>query len=432
MFYPCLLRRHLAAACFLLGTANAAYSQADTSFQKKTIPYEQYIESVGKHNMAYAAEKFNVPIAEANIESAKIFPDPELTTGWFDNGQRRLNMGYGYSAGLGWTLELGGKRKARTDLAKSEHELARRLLQDYFRNLRADATIRYLEAIRNEQLVQVQFDAYDAMNRLAQSDSIRAHAGAISDLDAKQSSLEAGTMQNGVFQAIADWKSSLSQLSLFMGITAPDTLPASTGNLDAFDRDIELAQLIPIALQQRADLAAALQDREVAQKMLALAKASRVIDLGLNGGITYASYVRNAIAPTPSFLQTNLGISIPLKLSNNNNGALKTAYYSTLQSEARYQQALIQVQSEVTQAYFNYQAARQQARQFNTGLRAGAKVILDGKLYSYKRGETSLLEVLNAQRTYNEVQQNYYQTLFNCAAALVELERAAGTWDIHF
>ncbi|WP_181358383.1 TolC family protein [Taibaiella chishuiensis] len=416
----------------LLWATGVAYGQTDTLFLKKTMPYGQYIDRVGKHNIAYAAEKFNIPVAAANIEAAKIFPDPELSAGWFDNGQRRLNMGNGYSAGIGWTVELGGKRKARIDLAKSESELAGYLLQDYFRNLRAEATLKYLEAIRNGQLVQVQFQAYDAMNRLAQSDSIRAHSGAISDLDARQSRLEAATMRNDVYQAIADWKTSLSELAVFTGTLTSDTLMVASGNFTPFDRNFELARLVSDARQYRADLAAALQDKTVAEKMLALAKASRVIDLGLSAGLTYASYVRNAIAPTPSFVQTNLGLSIPLKFSNNNRGALKTAYYTTLQTEARYQQAALQVQAEVTQAFFNYQATRQQALQFNTGLLAGAQIILEGKLYSYRRGETSLLEVLNAQRTYNEVQQNYYQTLFNCAAALVALEKAAGIWDINF
>lgn len=56
--------------------------------------------------------------------------------------------------------------------------------------------------------------------------------------------------------------------------------------------------------------------------------------------------------------------------------------------------------------------------------------VLTGKVYSYKRGETSLLEVLNAQRTYNDVQQNYYQALFNYAGALITLECSAGIWDL--
>ncbi|KMQ70735.1 hypothetical protein ACM44_10470 [Chryseobacterium koreense CCUG 49689] len=421
--------------CFLIGfalLADLAYSQSDTAFQKKPISYQDYIELVGKNNVGYAAEKFNVKISEAGIESAKVFPDPELSTGWFDNGQRRMNMGYGYNAAIGWTIELGGKRKARINLAKSETELTKYLLQDYFRNLRADATIQYFDAIQKEHLVKVLLNSYQAMDKLAKSDSIRAKLGAIPNVDAKQSKLEAGTMLNDLYQTIADWKTSLVNLNLLMGAEQSDTLTTAVDHFTTFDRNFILADLILNAQNTRADLMAALQNKDVSQKILQLAKANRVIDLGLTGGITYSSYVRNTIAPTPSTTQTVIGISIPLKFSNNRSGELKTAYYTTLQSEAQYKQTELQVQAEVTQAYFNYQAAQKQVAQFNTGLLAEAKTILEGKIYSYKRGETTLLEVLNAQRTYNEVQQNYYQTLFNHASALVELERAAGIWDINF
>lgn len=421
--------------CFLTGLillADPAYGQPGITFQKKPVSYQDYIALTGKNNIGYAAEKFNVNISAAGIESAKIFPDPELSAGWFDNGQRRMNMGYGYNAGIGWTLELGGKRKARINLAKSEAELTRQLLQDYFRNLRADATIKYLEAILKEQLVNVLLSSYHAMSQLAKSDNIRARSGAISEVDARQSKLEAGTMLNDVYQAVADWKTSLANLTLLMGARQNDTLATTVGSFTTFDRDFDLAALMLHAQHTRADLVAALQHKDVSQKVLQLAKANRVMDLGLTGGMTYSSYVRNVIAPTPSTTQTGIGVSIPLKFSNNRSGELRAAYYTTLQSEAQYRQTELQVQTEVMQAYFNYQAAQQQVAQFKTGLLQEAKIILDGKVYSYKRGETTLLEVLNAQRTYNEVQQNYYQTLFNDAAALVALERAAGIWDINF
>ena len=83
------------------------------------------------------------------------------------------------------------------------------------------------------------------------------------------------------------------------------------------------------------------------------------------------------------------------------------------------------------QAYFNYQAVKKQVAQFNNGMIDGTQKILNGKIYSYKRGETSLLEVLNAQRTYNDVQQDYYQTLLNYASSLINLERNAAIWDIN-
>ena len=61
-----------------------------------------------------------------------------------------------------------------------------------------------------------------------------------------------------------------------------------------------------------------------------------------------------------------------------------------------------------------------------------AQKILDGKIYSYMRGETSLLEVLDARRTYNEVQQSHNEAQYALAVALVELQRAVAIWDINF
>ena len=69
-------------------------------------------------------------------------------------------------------------------------------------------------------------------------------------------------------------------------------------------------------------------------------------------------------------------------------------------------------------------------KHYETRLLKQAQEVLDAKIYSYNRGEVSLLEVLNAQRTFDEVQAQYIETLFNYNAALVELEKAVGIWDI--
>jgi cobalt-zinc-cadmium efflux system outer membrane protein len=40
-------------------------------------------------------------------------------------------MGYVYGTSVGWTLELGGKRKARVNLAKDQSELSKIQLEDF-------------------------------------------------------------------------------------------------------------------------------------------------------------------------------------------------------------------------------------------------------------------------------------------------------------
>jgi cobalt-zinc-cadmium efflux system outer membrane protein len=414
----------------MTGTKAIAQQSSDTSFAKIKLPLTQFLSLVGKQNLDYQAQKYNVSIAEAGIESAKVFPDPQLSFGAFDNQNESKKLGYGYNAGLSTTLELGGKRRARIDLAKSQVELNKAMLEDYFRNLRADASLAYYTAIQNYYIFQVQKNSWENMDKLARADSIRFKLGAITETDARQSKLEAGTLRNTLYQNEADWKTALIQLNLLTGKAHADTLFIPSGDFDKLDRDFLLNNLITNAQNNRADLIVALNTKTAAEKSLKLAHANRTIDLGINLGGTYNTASTNEIAPTPAYRSLNAGLSIPLKFSNHYKGDIKAAQYTIKQSVVQYDQVLLQIQTEVTQSWMNYKAAQQQARQFKTGLLTEAQKVLDGKTYSYKRGETSLLEVLNAQRTYNDVQQNYYQALYNYTSALIALERSAGIWDL--
>lgn len=417
---------------WLLTLGITTHAQIDTVFHQQSITYQTYMNLVGKNNLSYAAEKFNVSIAKADAISAHVFPDPELSVGTVDHGQRRSKMGYEFNAGLGFTLELGGKRKARINLANHQAELAQLLLEDFFRNLRADATTAFLGAMKERAMLRVKFNSYEMMKRLSLSDSIRAKLGAITSVDARQSRLEAMAMLNEVFQQEADWRNAQTNLLLITGTKKEETPFDAAGDYQKFERKFNLADLILNAQNQRADLLAALKSKDISKSMLTLAKANRIIDLGLNFGMAATSVVINKVAPTPSTSTVSFGLSIPLKFSNNNKGAMLAAGYSVDQNEVQYEQTLLQIRTEVTQAYYNYLASQQQVKQFAAGMLTDARKVLDGRVYSYKRGETSLLDVLTAQRTFNEVQQNYIEALNANAVALLELERTAGMWDIDF
>ena len=418
-----------ACLCLLLLNTLTGKAQTDTSFARKAITLDRYLSLVGKQNLNYIAAQYNVSIAEAGIESAKVFPDPELNIGGYDNQQSTMHLGQGYSAGIGTTVELGGKRRARIALARSQAELSKALLQDFFRNLRADAAIAYFNAIQQYNLFRVLENSYTTMKQLADADSIRFKLGAITEIDARQSRLEAGNLLNSLFQSEADWKAALVQLSFNIGEGQADTFLLPAGDAMQLHRNFSLPALISDAQINRADAIATQNAKTVAGKSLQLAQANRRIDLGISAGMQYAGEATNETAPTPAYRSISAGISVPLKFSNLYKGEIMAGKYAIKQSEVQYEQVMLQIQAEVTQAYLNYKAAEKQVTQYNNGLLTEADKVFAGKIYSYKRGETSLLEVLNAQRTYNEVQQNYYQSLYGYAAALITLERSAGIWD---
>ena len=138
-------------------TACAWTSHAQTTV---TLSYPDYMRKVRENNLAYAAEKLNISIASAGVTA------PNLSLSYFNNENRTLQMGEGVEVELSKTFTFG-KRSANIALAKSEKELSEALLADFFHNLRADATISYLEALKQVELYKVKENAYENVRRLA-------------------------------------------------------------------------------------------------------------------------------------------------------------------------------------------------------------------------------------------------------------------------
>ncbi|MEC4113688.1 TolC family protein [Myroides pelagicus] len=414
---------------FSAGTSLVAQELENTA---TTITYKDFLGRMITNNLAYSAERFNLDIAEAEVQAAKAFPDPELSFGWADNQQKRMQMGYAFEAELSWDLELGGKRKARKNLANDQKVLAELSLQEFFHTLRAESTIVYLEGLQNKMLYDIQKDSYLSMMQVAESDSIRYKLGQISKVDAIQSKLEARSMFNDLQDAADEWKNSLEEIRTIISVVHNDTLYTPTGSFGKFDRLFTLQDLIIEAQNNRADFLVARQNRVVAGRQVSLAKAERVIDLGLNLGVENNSFVKNAVAPTPGNTVVKAGISVPLKFSNRKEAGLKTALFEEKQADLEYALIELELEKEIKQAYRNYLTKQKQIKQFEKGMLQDAKTVYEGIKYSYQRGASSLLEVLDAQRTYNETQQAYAETLFAYASALVELEKAVGIWDIDF
>jgi len=411
----------------LLCQIQIARSQVDTIILKSPLKFNSYMDLVGKHNLDYASERFEVSKAEVAIEMARVFTDPNLSFGVTRDREGQMDAGHGISSGLDATIDLFGKRRARIDLAKSEHELSKALLSDFFRILQGESAVVFLEALKQKQLFAVKLNSWQTMKRL--SDSVRLKLGSIMEIDALQSRLEAGSLYNELLQAETDLKNSSIRLSQMTGTLKEDTLWVPDGNLLFEKRTFVFSELVTLARNNRADLVAALYNKDVARKAFLLAKRERNIDLGLNLGI------ENGYLPSgngPAATTFSAGIAIPLKFSNYYKGGLKQAQFQISQSELQYEKADLQIRTEIAQAIQKYQALCKQVDNFDHGLLDHAQRVRKGKIYSYNRGETSLLEVLNAQRTYNEIQQTYYETLFFRAVALVELEMAAGIWDISF
>lgn len=394
-----------------------AFAQIPDMKSNQPISFEEYLNRVGKNNLSYLAGKLNVSIADAEVIAQKIFPDPELV---FEAGNET------FSLGLSYTLESGNKRGARIKLARSQAELEKLSLEQGFQNLRAEAAELFLEAILQRELLGVQKSSYEYMLQLSRSDSLRYAAGEITENDARQSKLEAVTLLNAVYTQEAVYQSALVMLNKCMGVNT-DTLHIPAGSWDTLSRDFELGDLIKLGLNNRMDLYIAQKGTDITYREYKLTRSERRPDIGLS-----VSYEKDWNKFLPSARSATAGISIPLSFSNINKGAIKAARFRIVQSEILEKEMELQIQADISQAWFKYEAEKKKVAQYKTGVLGDSQKVLDGMVYKYKRGETNILDVLVAQRTYNEVRQEYLETMKGYVASLVELEKVCGIWDINF
>ena len=423
------MKKFLGAFVFM-ALAAVVVGQPKPAAVELKLSLKQYLAAVAKGNLSYAVQQYNVGIAEAELRASKVFPDPEISISYSNNQDNTLMMGQGIETGISYPISFGNKRGASIALAKSTFEQTQSALDAFYHSLLADATLAYLNAVYNHEVLMLQKDGYQQLQKLADADSIRLKVGEIMEIDAQQSALEAKSQLGHFFQAQDGWNASRVALTRLLGASVTDTIVLPLDADAHWNRTFSLDELTQKALSLRPDLKVAAQEQEVAQAKLRQLKADRAFEFSLEAGYAHNAQVRNETAPAPAFSSYSAGITIPLKLSNINRSAVRSAKLSVKQSEVFYRDMQQQVVAEITNAYNNYRTAQSQIEHYSSGIVDRAEKILLGRIYAYQRGQSTLMEVLGAQRSYKDIRLSYADARLRYTTALVELERAAGIWDI--
>jgi len=398
-------------------TIAIALMATQCTIAQQSITFEKYMQEVASNNLEYLAEQYNVRIADAEISIRKMLPDPELSLEAMDES---------FLVELCYKLELG-KQKNHINLAKTEAEIEVLTLEWFFNELRQEAAEAYLNAILQRELLKVKRNSYEYVAQLAEYDSLQHKAGKISEHDARQTLLETVTLRNEVYHQEGEYKSAITLLNKYMGNSSGELFDLS-GSWDNINKNYNLDELIAHGIKHRIDLLMANKCIKMAYQNIKTVKAERRADIGLMVG-----YERDWSGPFPVRRDMlKVGIAIPLKLSNLNKGAIRQSKHVLDQHEIQAKNTALQVQTDISQAYFRYESLGKQVEQYNTGLMNEARALLDGMTFRYKRGETNIPEVLAAQRTYNEVIEAYLKSTKEYASALITLQKSSGIWDINF
>jgi cobalt-zinc-cadmium efflux system outer membrane protein len=118
--------------------------------------------------------------------------------------------------------------------------------------------------------------------------------------------------------------------------------------------------------------------------------------------------------------------SVPLPLFNRNQGEIARATVEQDKSATSIRALETDVSGEVTGAYQEFESARRVLRDIETDLLAPSRDARETTTYVYQAGATSLLDVLDAQRAFNDTMQTYYTAQADYRRAELKLMSVTG------
>jgi cobalt-zinc-cadmium efflux system outer membrane protein len=400
-------------------------------FQRQEISFKTFLQEVERSNLDYAAQRYSVSIAEAQLTAARVYPNPTLQSGYSTDVSHE-KQATAYAGGISQTVLLGGKIRARTEVAKSNLLVNAAQLEDFFRNLRAAATNAYVDGLSGQLSLERKKRSLETLERLVASNQERLRAGDIGEVDLLQSRVAALQARSDFLAAESTFEQILIGLTDLLGNRDQRVLFNPRGTLQVHPLTLALEELIATALVKRGDVLAAERGREGARAQYNLTRANRVPDVDVGVGVIHSTRITNTIDPAPPWNSLALTLSVPIPLSNINKGDLMAAKSGEAQADKAAEAIELKAVTEVRQAYTRYNLARVAVSQYSGELLQDADTVLEAKLYSYRRGSASLLEVLDAQRANNDTYLAYFAALSEQAKSLVAVEQAAGIWDVDF
>jgi len=387
----------------------------------ESLTLDQALKEAIEKNLNLLAERHNVSIADARVLQAGLRPNPVLAYG--QDYQNVFGTGITAQNGAGppeWNLradfpiERGKKRSARLDLAKAQKSVAELQLLNTLRQLILDVDSAFVDAQAARDSLVLARENLKTLQDVVEVNSSRVNAGDLAAVELRRSRLAAMQFENSVRQAELKLRSALTRLLLLMGrAPAPDGLEIAGGLRD--DRAPAAPQIREDAFLRRPDLLAVTSDRSRSQADLRLQIAQGKVDLDF--GVMYHRQYGYANGNAMGFF-----LSAPLPVWNRNQGEIERAKREEMQLQARIRALRAQIESEVQTAYDQYLSAQKLVERIGTDMLAQARDVRGITEYSYRRGEASFLEFLDAQRAYNDTVQSYNDARADYARSLFLLE----------
>jgi cobalt-zinc-cadmium efflux system outer membrane protein len=408
---------------FLLLLVAAASGQNST-----LISLDQAIDLALVHNHSIKATRTMILQNQAQEITANLRPNPTFGADTqfvpffspqYFSGEN-LNETQQFDVGISYLFERGRKRQRRLQAAQDQTAVTRAQVADAERTLAFNVGQQFVSVLLAESTLQFALQDLQSFQKTVDIGAAQLKAGSISEGDYLKISLQLLQFQTDVSTARLARVQALVGLREFLGY---DAVPANfdvIGDLAYQPLKANQEDLQTRALRDRPDFRAAVLGITAAQSQILLAKANGKVDVNGTYDFTHVSGENTA----------SLFVNFALPVFNRNQGEIARTGYALTQAQEQQQAASDTVLSDVANAYEAVRSNDEIVQLYISGYLKQAGESRDISEYAYRRGAASLLDFLDAERSYRAIQLAYRQALASYMTALEQLKEAVGTRNL--
>jgi cobalt-zinc-cadmium efflux system outer membrane protein len=392
------------------------------------ISLDEAIRLSLQHNHALQAARTTILQNQAEEVTANLRPNPSLSwdTQFFPLfNPSQFNANYlenqaQFDVGISYLIERGKKRQHRLQAAKDQTAMSRSTVSDNERTLIFNTGQQFISVLLAQSTLDLANQDAQSFEQTVNISEARYKTGDMSESDLLKIKLQLLQFQSDVSAAKLAKIQALAGLRQFLGFeSVPDQFDVE-GDLSYQPVHADLEGLKGLAMQDRPDLRAAQEGVTAARSQEALERANGKKDLGVSFDYTHTAGLNSG-----AFF-----FNIDLPIFDRNQGEIAKARFAITQAEQTALETAQQVNTDIVDAYAALRSNDEIIQLYQSGYIDQAKQSRDITEYAYKRGAASLLDFLDAERTYRASQLAYRQALASYMTALEQMRQAVGTRNL--
>ena len=374
-----------------------------------------------QRNPTLAQADAAIRAAEGRRRQAGLFPNP--VAGYFLEEFVFRSPGESAEQGafIEQTIPLGGKLSKARRVFEREKDQAVILAEA--QRLRVTNSIRvlYYETLGAQRLVELRDDLSQLAREAVDITKELSNVGQADRPDQLEIEIEAERAEIDFLRAQNDWARSWRTLAAMVG--NPNLAPARLAGSQEEDlAPLNETQLLDTLVQQSPDMRVAQAGVERARAVLASARAQRIPDLFLRGGLGY-NYERfepelPSIGGQRKGLEGRLEVGVNVPIFNRNQGGIAAAEAELGIAERELERLQLVLRSRFAASFREYRNAQQMVERYRTQVVPRAREAYRTYLTNFRQMAAAYPQVLIAQRTLFQVEVEY-------ARALIQLRESA-------